>query len=452
MSERSYHSTLAELDRALASGIHPSLDGITELCARLGDPQNTFVSIQVAGTNGKTSTARITEAIVRAHGLRTALYTSPELERPPERMEVGGEVISDERFAECVSRALGAAEGLRPGTLGTSEGFTEFELVTAAALWLFAEQRVDFAVLEVGLGGRWDATSVVSPAVAIITGIGLDHMHILGDTLEAIAAEKAAIIKPASAPVLGPGTAGVEHVFLERASAVGSHARAVVEGGAQTPVSEALTVRYEVTERPRHPKGTTVLDCRGIHGTYDSLAIAAPAYQAANVAVAVAGAEALLGRALDADTIREALMRVCLPGRFELLRLQPPLIADGSHNPQAAAVLAGAIREAFGASRPALLLGVLSDKDAYGIVEQLAPVCGEVFVTRPASERALPAEALADIVQQVMGVRPGLFSAASSALHALVDSSPAGLVATGSLRIAGEVRSHFRNIEESTSS
>ena len=451
MSERSYQSTLGELNRALASGIHPSLDGITELCDRLGNPQDSFVSIQVAGTNGKTSTARITESIVRAHGLRTALYTSPELERPPERMEVGGAVVSDGRFADCVSRALEAAEELRPGTLGTSEGFTEFELVTAAALWLFAEQRVDCAVLEVGLGGRWDATSIVSPAVAIVTGIGLDHMHILGDTLEAIAAEKAAIIKPASAPVLGPGTAGVEHVFLERSIAAGTHARAVIEVGAPTPVSEALTVRFGVTERPRHPGGMTVLNCRGVHSTYDALAMAAPAYQAANVAVSVAGAEALLGRALDVHATREALLQVRLPGRFELLRVQPPLIIDGSHNPQAAAVLAGAVSEAFGASRPALLLGVLSDKDAYGIVEQLTPVCGEVFVTQPDSERALPAEALADVVHKVTGIHPRLFSDVGSALHALADSSCAGLLATGSLRIAGEVRSRFRNNEERAS-
>ena len=304
------------------------------------------------------------------------------------------------------SAALDAARAcVGPTAVGTPAGFTEFELLTAAALWLFRERGVEIAVLEVGLGGRWDATSVVSPSVSVITGVGLDHTAILGDTLEAIAAEKAGIIRPASAPVLGPGTAGVEAVFLARAAAVDTHVRAVRQAGEPSPVSEALTVRYSLVVRPDRPGGATVVDVRGVHANYAGLAVSAPSYQAGNVATAAAIAEAALGRGLDADAARSALSALTFPGRFELVRAEPPVIVDGSHNPQAASVLAEAIREAFpGTVPPALLIGVLADKDARGIVAALAPVVGGIVVTQPDSPRARPAAELAAIVEEVTGV------------------------------------------------
>ncbi len=362
--------------------------------------------MQIAGTNGKSSTARITAALLGAEGIAAGLYTSPELERYPERIEIGGAVISDEEFALAVGAALDAARALRgPRRVGTAAGFTEFELLTAAALWLFRERGVEIAVLEVGLGGRWDATSVVSPGVAAITGVGLDHTAILGDTLEAIAAEKAAIIRPASAPVLGPGTAGCGgHVFLERAEEVGAHARAVRQDGERSPVDEALTVRYSLVARPDRPGGTTVVDVRGVHADYPGLAVAAPSYQAGNVATAVAIAEAALGRALDADAARGALSALTFPGRFELVR------AAAAGHRRRLAQPSGRLGSRGGGSRGlprraarCCSSACLPTRTPRGIVSALAPVVSDIAVTQPESPRALSAAELAAIVEEVTG-------------------------------------------------
>jgi len=444
-----YDEALAALKRATVFGINPSLEGVTELVEALHRPQDTFASVQITGTNGKTSTARITAALLASEGRLTGLYTSPELERYPERIEIGGQVASDADFAAAVGAAVSAAEIIRgEGAIGTPAGFTEFELLTAAALWLFRERGVEVAVLEVGLGGRWDATSVVSPSVAVITGVGLDHTGILGGTLEEIAADKAAIIRPASTPVLGPGTDGLDSIFLRRADEAGTHARAVREGLDFSPVAEDLTVRFRIAERPSAPGGVTIVDVDGVHARYEALAIVAPSYQAANVATAIAAAEAALGRALDGDRARAALAAVAIPGRFELMRAQPVVVVDGSHNPQAAAVLADAIREAFpdAGARPTLLLGVLADKDARGIVAALAPVAAELVVTQPRSPRALPVGDLAAIVADVGGSSvPSQYASVAQALEALLPSTPGGLVVTGSLTTAGEARGLLRD-------
>jgi len=442
---RTYDDAVAALRRALVFGTNPSLEGITALCDELGRPQDTFASIQVTGTNGKTSTARMTHALLRAHGRRVGLYTSPELERINERIEILAGPVGDSDFAGAVLAALGAAERLRPGGQGQETGFTEFELTTAAALWLFRERGVDTAVLEVGLGGRWDATSVVAPAVSVITGVGLDHTSILGDTLQAIAAEKAAIIKPASAPVLGPGTAGLEAVFLERAEESGTHARAVRPRNAPTPVAEELTVRYDVTARPNSATGCTTLEVRGVHGSYPGLSLAAPSYQAGNVATAIAAAEAALGRALGVDLVQAALGTLTLPGRFELVRRDPLVIVDGSHNPQAADYLAGAIADAWPdpQCRPLVVLGVLADKDAEGIVRALAPVVSDFILTAPLSPRALDAATLGRIVHDVTGRDGRVVESLDDALEQAMDRSANGVVVTGSLTTAGQARSRL---------
>lgn len=439
--ERSYGGALERLDTALTSGIHPSLDGIRALCQALGDPQLSFASIQVAGTNGKSSTVRYVEALLRAEGVRTALYTSPHLERYPERFELGGTVVSDHLFAEAVWSALDAAESLRPETLGTSDGFTEFELLTAAALWLFAREGTEIAVLEVGLGGRWDATSVVDPVVAAITGIGLDHTHILGDTLEAIAAEKAAIIGAGTRPVFGPGTVVVEALLLALAEEAGVRPVLVRPAGSAGNDVGPLTT-YEVLERPKTPSGFTRMAIRGMYADYGVCEAKGPAYQAANAATAVGVVESALGRALDVEPVRRALASTCVPGRFELVQKSPPVVIDGSHNPQAALVLSEAIADAWPHpdARPVVLLGVLADKDAVGIVEALAPVAGRFAVTAPGSPRAMLSQDLALIVRSVTGVAPEVYSTVRAALDALAASSSEGLVVTGSLITAGEAR------------
>ncbi len=441
-----YDEALAALRRALVFGTNPTLEGEIALCEELGRPQDAYATIQVTGTNGKTSTSRITAALLRAEGLRVGLYTSPELERYPERMEVDGEVVSDDDFALAVSTAIEAGERLRGvGSTGTEAGFTEFELLTAAALWLFRARGVDVAVLEVGLGGRWDATSVVNPRVAVITGVGLDHTHILGDTIEQIAAEKAAIIKPGAVAVLGPGAAPADAVFLAQAARVGAPVRVVREEGEATPVAEGDTVRYRVASRPAAPGDGVTVDVSGAQGRYGGLALRGPAYQAANVAAAAVAAEAAIGRALTPARARGALARLAIPGRFELLRAAPPLLVDAAHNPQAASVLADAVRAAFPdpATRPVVLLGVLGDKDAEGIAAALAPVAAGIAVTQSGSPRALPATALAGVVRRVTGAGP--LGEYETVRDALADLAAGPLLVTGSITTAGEARGLLRS-------
>jgi dihydrofolate synthase/folylpolyglutamate synthase len=439
----SYAEAVAALESALTFGINPSLDGIRALADALGRPQDAFAVVQVTGTNGKTSVTRMCAALLAAEGLSTTAYTSPHLESYTERMELGGAPCTEAEFAEAVSAVLDAADATGSGRVA----FTEFELLTAAALWLFRERGVDFACLEVGMGGRWDATSVVDPAVAVITGVGLDHTERLGATIEAIATDKAHIVKAGSSVVLGPGTVPVADVFLRRAGSFGLHPRVVVEHGAPSPVAEALTVRFRIAARPDHPGGSTVLDVDGVHDAYHGLALTAPSYQAPNVAVALAAAECALGRALRADAVRAALEALTLSGRFEVVATDPPVVLDGAHNPQAAGVLAEAIAEAWPDPdvRPLCLLGVLADKDARGIVGALAPVVAGFIATEPDSPRALPAEALAQLVEVVTG-RP----CPVSPLAQLAPDRPpsqvrlSGLVVTGSLYTVGQARALLR--------
>ncbi|MDH4139769.1 MAG: Mur ligase family protein [Coriobacteriia bacterium] len=439
----SYERAVSTLVEALKFGIHPSLDGIRVLLEALGRPQDAYSCVQVAGTNGKSSVTRMTAAILSAHGIRAGAYTSPHMDEYLERMEIDVEVANPNLFGAAVAEALEASVQARKG--GYSEPFTEFELLTAAALWAFAEEGVDIAVLEVGMGGRWDATSVVDPAVATITGISVDHLEHLGDTREMIAADKAQIIKRASAPVFGPGTAGVDDVLLARAEACDTHARAVRYKGVVSPVSEELTIRYHVTKVPDRPCGSTHLDVRGVHASYSDLIVNAPSFQAANAATALATAEAALGRALDESALRSALVGMRFPCRFELLAERPPIIVDGAHNPEAALVLADAVREAFPLRKPILLVGILSGKDAEGIARALAPVASTIVVTRSSSKRAFDPDELAHVVCRTTGIVPMVFGDVRTSLEALIKEAKDGLVVTGSITTAAEARRLLRD-------
>jgi len=443
-----YERAAAALRDALTFGIHPSLDGIRALSEALGRPDDAFASIQVTGTNGKTSVTRMTAALLEAHGMRTGTFTSPDLGRYTQRFEFAGSPVSDRDFSRAIAAAFEAVEIAR-ATNGYDEPVTEFELLTAAALWLFRDLSVDFAVLEVGMGGRWDATSVVGPAVAVITGVALDHTAHLGSTREQIASDKSHIIKPASAPVLGPGTVGVEDVLLARAEAQGTHARVVREFGQPSPIAEELTVRYRTLLHPTTPDGHTRVVVKGAHAEYGVLDITAPAYQAPNVATAVATAEAALGRALDPELVARALSGLAIPGRFEVLATDPWLVVDGAHNPEAAAVLAEAIDDAWtsAAARPTVVLGVLADKDAVGIAAALAPVVSHFVCAEPPSSRALPAVELAAVVQQATG-RPCV---TGELLTAVAEARAAGrdVVVTGSLTTVAALRESFLGVPAS---
>jgi dihydrofolate synthase/folylpolyglutamate synthase len=447
-----FKTTRAALERSLRFGVHPSLDGIRALTFAMDRPQDAFASVQVTGTNGKSSTTRMIAAIVSGQGLRSGTFTSPHLESYTERIEIDGTPVSEPEFAEAVSEAMEAARRFAGEThvaesSDTTGTFTEFELITAGALWLMRKRAVDVACLEVGMGGRWDATSVVDPAVAVVTGVGLDHTERLGRTIDEIAFDKSHIIKPGSSVVLGPGTLPVVDVFLERSARLGLHPRFVAEVGNDSPVSEALTVRYAVRRSPDKPGGTLEMGVRGVHGDYRDIAVTAPTYQAPNVAVAVAAAECVLGRTLDADALRASLAAMTFPGRFELVCSDPPLVIDGAHNPQAAAVLATAVTEAWPDVHrmPWCLLGVLKDKDVAGIVAALDPVVERFVVTQSHSERAREAGDLAGIVERVTGAWPEIVPDLAEALaHAREHAAASGVLVTGSLYTVGEARALLR--------
>lgn len=427
-----YPEAVAALTGALRFGTNPSLDKIRALCEGLGRPQDSCRFVQVTGTNGKTSVTRMTAAVLAAHGSRVAAYTSPHLTEYRERVEVGGEPVSEQDFARAIEAVLGA-----DADLGGARA-TEFELLTAAALWLMRDLGVEWGVLEVGMGGRWDATSVVEPEVAVITGVALDHTRHLGSTVEEIAADKAQIIRPGALAVFGPGTVEVDAVLTARAGEVGAPAVRVREDGG--------LIEWDIVAVPDRPGGTTRLGVLSPLAGYTGIELTAPSCQAPNAAVAVAACEAALTHALDRGAVRAGFAGLRFPGRFELLRESPPLVVDGAHNPEAAAVLAGAIAEAWPDpdARPAILLGVLDDKDVEGIARALAAVADGFVCTRSSSARALPAADVAVVVGAVTAASPQADEDLRAAL-ALADElgGEAGVVATGSLTVAGETRALF---------
>ena len=393
-----YDDAVATLEDALKFGMDPSLEPIRAMCAAMGDPQKRYRCVQVAGTNGKSSTTRMIAVLLHAQGLRVGLYVSPHLIKYPERIEIDGRVVSDEDFARGIEVALDAAA--RAGVQAT-----EFELLTAAALWLFAREDVDWAVLECGLGGRWDATSVVDPQVAVITGVALEHTAILGDTIEKIAGEKAAIIKPGSHAIFAHDLAA-QGVFERQAQDVG------------TPYSYA---KLDATR------------------AFDDELAYMPVYQRSNLATALAAVTVALGHAPSPESASIALGGLVIPGRFEILRHDPLVIVDAAHNPQSAHVLAGELRRLFDgdAAIPTLLLGVLDDKDARGIIRELCPLFDRIVVTASSSTRAVPATELASLVAEETGVRPEATHDVRAAQE-LLSGEP--IVATGSITVAGEVK------------
>jgi dihydrofolate synthase/folylpolyglutamate synthase len=430
-----YAEAIAALEGALTFGVHPSLDGIRALSDALGRPQDAVRCIQVTGTNGKTSVTRMIAALLHAQGARTLTYTSPHLESYTERIEIDGVAVDEETFAAALEAALLA-------TNAVDGEVTEFELLTAAALWLARERGCAWAVLEVGMGGRWDATSIVAPAVAAVTGVALDHTDRLGETVEAIAFDKAHIIKSGSIAVLGPGTAAVRDVFLERALGVGAPVMEVRGPGA---VKSAW--RYGVDEPPQGPGGTTRLTVSGPGGSLGHLEVRAPSYQAPNVATAIAATTAALGHPLDPLSAREALAHMRFPGRFELISTDPPVVLDGAHNPQAASVLADAIVEAWPdpASRPLALIGILAGKDAEGIVRALEPCVSGFVCTAPDSPRAMGARKLAALTETITGTECPIVVIGDLSTEWLEDhAKPSGLIITGSLYTVGAARRALR--------
>lgn len=416
----------------------PLLETVIDMLDELERPDAHFDALQIAGTNGKSSTARFTAAILRGEGKKTALYTSPHLVRYPERMEIDGCVVSDAAFAHGVSCAFEAGRRVNERRAAAGEPrytITPFDLLTVAALVVFAEARVDVAVLEVGLGGRWDATSATSPVGVAITGIGLDHMRILGDTLGQIAAEKAAVIKPGRFAVLGEGThePEVQAVMDERCAACGV---------------EPFIVAHEVTALPRHIGDDLALRCPGPFASH-AVRLPKPEYQAQNAACAIAVAERYLGRALDDARLSASLAACPTPGRFDVRRRDPLVMVDACHNPQSCEAFVRSVEEMETpfSERPALIIATLRDKDSAGIVHALVPAFPRIIVTQTASERALPASELAELVRAELqracrdaSDLDAVYPSVAEALDACTAASRP-VVAAGTITLAGEVAS-----------
>ena len=462
-----YDEAVSRVTAALCFGIDLTLETTQEIMAELGHPERCYRCLQIAGTNGKTSTSRYTAALLRGEGLRVGLYTSPHLVSYAERMEVDGAPVSEAAFARGVSWALAAWERVQVRNVEMARlGCTEFELLTAAAVTVYAEAGVDAAVLEVGLGGRWDATSAVPTCGCCVTGIGLDHMKILGDTLGQIAGEKAAVIHAGNPCVLGPDAtrpAEVLDVMLAQCAEQGVTPTAVVVDADEVLPGAAKLPRthVQVTHRPDHLGDELVLDVdvqvevpgmpeaasHPVSAHYENVRLAAPDYQAANVACALSMATAFFGRPLDADAARRAIAACPTPGRFDVVRAEPLVLLDACHNPQSAEAFARALQEVEPdrAARPTLLFATLADKDHRGIAQILAPLFDRIVVTQSDSPRALSAEQLASEVREICGTPeqggPQLMVVpdAAQALAGLLDTGTP-FICCGTITLIGQIK------------
>ncbi|WCN80376.1 bifunctional folylpolyglutamate synthase/dihydrofolate synthase [Micromonospora sp. LH3U1] len=367
------------------------LDRIESLLDLLGSPQRAYPAIHLTGTNGKTSTARMIDSLLRAHGLHTGRYTSPHLETVRERISLDGEPVSEERFASVYREIKPLAELV---DARSDEPLTYFDMTTALAFATFADAPVDIAVVEVGLGGAEDATNVIQAGVCVITPIGLDHTEWLGDTLQDIALAKAGIIHPGATVIAAAQEEEAAGPLLDRCAEVG--ATIAREGTEFGVLSRSIAV------------GGQVLSLQGLGGVYDEVFIPLHgAHQAQNAAVALAAVEAFLGagarRQLDLEAVREGFASTSSPGRLERVRNAPTILLDGAHNPHGMAATVKALQEEFAFSKLVAVLGVLADKDATGLLELLEPVVDQLVLTTNSSPRALPATELEALAVEVFG-------------------------------------------------
>jgi dihydrofolate synthase/folylpolyglutamate synthase len=432
--------SLARVDKALEARFPtrmvPDLDRIVDLLSLLGDPQRAYPSIHITGTNGKTSTARMIDALLRELSLRTGRYTSPHLESVTERICVDTVPLDAERFAQVYDEVAPLAELV---DARHSDPVTFFELLTAMAFAAFADAPVDAAVVEVGLGGRWDATNVINAPVAVVTPISLDHVGILGDTIEAIAAEKAGLIHEGATVICAVQPDAAVKQIVERALTVG--ADILAEG-----------INFGVRTRAM-AVGGQVLELQGLSGVYDEIFL--PLYgehQARNAALALAAVESFLGQAdrepLDVDVVRAAFAGVSSPGRLEIIRRNPAVLIDGAHNPAGATALAAALDDAFSFDHLVAVVAMLDDKDATGVLEELEPVVNSVVVTTNSSPRAMSAMDLGEVAADVFGpdrveVRERLDDAIDAGIAAAETNASmggAGVIITGSIVTVGEAR------------
>jgi dihydrofolate synthase / folylpolyglutamate synthase len=417
-----------------------ALGRVAELVALLGDPQRACPVIHITGTNGKTSTARMTDALLRSRGLRTGRFTSPHLVSIRERICVDGAPIDPERFVAAYEEVIPyvqLVDARHPVALSF------FEVLTAMAFAIFADAPVDVMVLEVGVGGRDDATNVADGAVAIVTPISLDHTRLLGGTIEEIAEQKAGIIKPGAVAVLAQQPLAAAEVLLRHAAQVGA---SVAREG----------VEFGVLSREQAVGGQQLV-LRGLRGTYEDLYLPLfGSHQAGNAACALAAVEAFAGAtdegaALDEELVREAFSMVSSPGRLEVVRRSPTIILDAAHNPAGMAATAAAIDEVFTFTHLTGVFAASRDKDVPGMLSELEPLLDEIVVTHNSSDRSMDPGQAAEIAAEIFGeervqaadrIEDAIEAAVALADEAAEAGLPggAGVLITGSVITAGDAR------------
>ena len=422
---------MAFLDARIGHGVQPGLDRIEGLLDLMTNPQLSYPVIHVAGTNGKTTAVRMIASLLEAHGLRVGTFTSPHLRTIEERFSIAGAVLSEPEFVDAVADVAPFVE-IYEEVAGT--GVTYFELTAAVALQAFAAAAVEVAVVEVGLGGRLDATNVVDAGVSVVTGIAMDHMAFLGWTLAEIAREKAGILKEGGLLVTGRLPAAAEGAFTAQVAETGS-------------VWHRHGDDFEAEDVLRAVGGWHA-SVRGIHATYDELYLPLHGnHQVDNLAVAIVACELFFDDALKNDEVAAGVGTVTSPGRIQVLHRSPLVVVDGAHNVEGMEGLAQALDEEFLPADWVLVAGMRGDRDVAKLLSPLRGLVTAVVATEPGDPEAIRAEDVAAIAQEVFG--PDVPVRVSVPVHqAIVDAlddvdETGAVVVAGSLYVAGEALDHF---------
>ena len=436
---------LKEIEAALnkrwpENKIEPTLDRILALVDALGSPHLTYPTIHIAGTNGKTSTARMVDQLLANLGYRVGRYTSPHLESFTERISIKGGSISEVEMIktyEDIHLYLDLIDSRQPHPI------SYFEALTAMAFVAFAEHPVDIAVIEAGMGGQWDATNVISSAVSVMTPIGFDHMEYLGNTLEEIAQTKAGIFKPESNVVLAAQSSQVAKVLLAQVAKVS--AQPFRQGVEFALKNRALAV------------GGQLISIQGVQGDYDEIFL--PLYgdhQGNNAAVALAAVEVFAGVKLDTELVQDAFSKVSSPGRCEIVYKDPTVIIDAAHNPHGAGAIATTINTEFDFELVVGVISVLADKDVAGILKNLSAVLDYLVITENDSSRVMKPNLLANLAteffkEEQIEIIGDMNSAITYAIEKValfnqVNEGVGAVVITGSVATAGMARSIVKGL------
>ncbi len=413
--------------------IRPRLEPTRRAVELLGDPQKSYRVIHITGTNGKTSTTRFIERILREHGLRTGRFTSPHLVRINERMALDGEPVSDEQLVHVYADIEPILEFVDQELIDAGDScLTFFEALAVLGFAVFADATVDVLVLEVGMGGAWDSTNVADGDVAVFTPIGLDHMDRLGNTIEEIALTKSGIIKPGSIVVSSTQSADALAVLEDMAGRTAE--------GFKLQDRDFFVDSFQATSTGQ---SVAVSGLASKYGPYQAPVFGI--HQAQNLAVAIAAVEAFLGGgkvAIADDVLRSAVSDVSSPGRLQLVKTEPPLLLDGAHNPAGALTLADALKSEFSDKPLVGVIAVLGEKDAEGVLSNLAGVFDSAIITESSSPRSMLSSELEPLAKGLLGCSTYGFSDFSAALERareIASQNDGMVVVTGSITLVGDV-------------